>query len=238
MKKEVSLMFSGGVDSTIAAIKLAEKFERVNLLNYNNGYGHYNFENAEKRYEELQKRIGNKFFYYHFSVKDIFGWIIVNNLLEDYEKYKSAFIWCLGCKMAMHAKSILFNLKKGVKYMADGSSKYSEEFVEQMPISISALRNIYRDYGIKYINPGFGIEREKKIAILKEKGFRMGIRIRDRFLGVQPKCIHGELYYMPGVLFNRFPNHCKKDVYRFINDKKKIIDEYIKNGMLQSKKTR
>lgn len=238
MKKEVSLMFSGGVDSTIAAINLADKFNRINLLNYSNGYGHYNFENARRRYEELRQKIGSKFIYHHFSVKGIFDEILVNNILEDYEKYKSAFIWCLGCKMAMHAKSILFNLEKGIKCMADGSSRYSEEFVEQMPISISALRNIYRGYGIRYINPGFGVPREKKIELLKEKGFRMGIRIRDRFIGIQPKCIPGELYYMPGVLFNRFPNHCKKDVYRFINDKERIIGEYIKNGMLQSKKTK
>ncbi len=230
MKKEVSLMFSGGIDSTVAAIILAEKFDRINLLNYDNGYGHYNFDNARRRYKELKQKIGNKFFYYHFSVRDIFEKIVVNNLLEDYGRYKSAFIWCLGCKMAMHAKSILFNLEKGVKYMADGSSKYSEEFVEQMPISISALRRIYQEYRIRYINPGFGVEREKKISILKEKGFRMGIRVMDRFLGIQPKCIPGEIYYMPGILFHKFPNHCEKDVYRFIREKEKVIDEYIKNN--------
>ncbi len=229
MKKEISLMFSGGIDSTTAAIILSKEFNKINLLNYSNGYGHYNFENALRRYKELRKKTGNKFSYHHLSVRDVFEKLLINDLVNDYGEYKSAFIWCLGCKLAMHTRSIIFNLEHGIKYMADGSSRYSEEFVEQMPISISTLKKIYRDYGVEYINPGIGVKREDKISELKERGFKMGIRIRDRFLGIQPKCIPGELYYMPGILFNKFPKHCEKDVYRFIRDKRQVMDEYIKN---------
>ena len=60
-KNEIALMFSGGVDSTATAIMLAEKFDRVHLVTYKNGYGHYYFNRTQKRVEELNEALGDRF---------------------------------------------------------------------------------------------------------------------------------------------------------------------------------
>jgi hypothetical protein len=56
----------------------------------------------------------------------------------------------------------------------------------------------------------------------------MGLRIGNRFLGVQPKCVPGELYYMPYLLFNKALEHEKHLVTKFIKEKSQSADQYIK----------
>jgi hypothetical protein len=155
--------------------------------------------------------------------------MLVKDVIEEYQRYKSGFIWCLGCKLSMHLKTILYCLEKRIKYAADGSSKDTSEFVEQMPISLSSIKMIYKKYGINYLTPVYNKKRIEKIELLKKNNLRLGIPIGigNRFLGIQPRCIPGELYYLPGVLLNRFPVHCEKDVYRFINSKLDLIDKII-----------
>ena len=53
--------------------------------------------------------------------------------------------------------------------------------------------------------PSGDVHCAEMIAALKRMGFRQGLRIRDRFLGIQPKCRPGELYYMPFLLFDQPP---------------------------------
>ncbi len=64
----------------------------------------------------------------------------------------------------------------------------------------------------------------------------MGIAIGDRHIGIQPRCIPGELYYLPYLLFNKALEHEEMAVANFIAKKEKsaksIIEEYIKNGQV------
>jgi PP-loop superfamily ATP-utilizing enzyme len=140
----ISLMFSGGIDSTNAAIKLSEEYDKVHLLTYCNGYGHFYLENSKKRAIELNNKFQNKFIHHLIPIGDIFNKMIVATLLKDYKEFKSGFIWCMGCKMAMHTRSIIYNLENNIKYMSDGSSQDSDEMVEQMPIAHKfTLRKIW-----------------------------------------------------------------------------------------------
>jgi len=212
---EVSLMFSGGVDSTIAAINLSKQYRKVHLLTYCNGHGHYHMKNSRKRYEELKLKFGDKFIYNNINIEDLFKKIVLNNLFEDYKKYKSGLIWCLGCKLCMHTRSIIYNIKNGIKHMADGSSQDTSEMVEQMPVSIALIMTFYETYNIEYTVPVYEQTRQEKIRILKDLKFRMGIPLKDRFIGIQPKCVPGELYYMPYLLFNKALDHEKPLVISF-----------------------
>ena len=67
-EKEIALMFSGGVDSTATAIMLAEHYDKVHLVTYKNGYGHYYHHRTRKRVDELNKALGDKFIYTLMSV--------------------------------------------------------------------------------------------------------------------------------------------------------------------------
>ena len=106
--QEISLMFSGGIDSTATAIALSEHYDRVHLVTYKNGYGHYYHHRTEQRVNELNDKLGNRFTYSLISTKSYFDQILVNSVLKDYKKYRSGFIWFMGCKMAMHMRSAIY----------------------------------------------------------------------------------------------------------------------------------
>ena len=78
-------MFSGGIDSTASAIKMSDHYDRVHLVTYKNGYGHYYFERTTKRVQELNQKLGNRFRYTLISTKSYFDQILVNNVLKDYK---------------------------------------------------------------------------------------------------------------------------------------------------------
>jgi predicted subunit of tRNA(5-methylaminomethyl-2-thiouridylate) methyltransferase len=229
--KQVSLMFSGGLDSTTAALQLAEAYDQVHLLTYFNGHGHLYINNSAQRARELQKIKKDKFTHSIISIEDIFKQMVIDKLLKNYQEYKSGFIWCLGCKMCMHTKSIIYNLKNNIGFMADGSSADSDEMVEQMSLSVALIALFYEKYKINYFVPVYQETRQEKIKKLKQLGLRMGLQIGNRFLGVQPKCIPGELYYLPYLCFNKAMEHEKQLVAKFIKEKNEFAEEYIKGQL-------
>ena len=220
-------MFSGGVDSTTAALSLAREYSRVHLLTYSNGYGHTHIQRTRGRVRELRRIAGDHFVHTITSVQELFDRLLVDDLRGEYRRYGSGFVWCLGCKMAMHTRSVLYNLEHGIGAMTDGSSRSTGGMVEQSLLSLMLFREFYGDHGIDFRTPVYTIPRDEEIRRLKEQGFRMGMRVRDRFLGVQPKCHPGVLYYLPFLLFDQPPRHDEDRVEEFIEAKRAVADEYI-----------
>ena len=228
--REISLMFSGGVDSTMTAVLMAEKYDRIHLLSFGNGYGHYRIGRTRKRAKELTRRFGERFVHRILPVKDIFERILVDTILSDYRRYGSGFIWCMGCKIAMHTRSVLYCLEHDIPIMADGSSGSTGEMVEQMLVSVHMIGEFYDRFGIEFKTPVYAIPREEEIERLKKMGFRMGVRIGSRFLGIQPKCRPGELYYLPFLLFNQPPLHDEETVTTFIEEKQALAEEIVRES--------
>jgi len=220
-------MFSGGVDSTVTALTLAERFDRVHLLTWGNGYGHYRLDRTRRRADELRRHCGDRFVHTIGSVQDLFETLVVDRLEALFRTYGSAFVWCLGCKMAMHTASAEYCLRHGIRSMADGSSQSTGEMVEQMLVSVYMVRRFYARHGIDFRTPVYTVPREAEIDLLKRRGFRMGLRIGSRFLGVQPKCRAGELYYLPFLLFNQPPGHDEEKVQAFLEEKSAAAHEHV-----------
>jgi len=235
MKKEISLMFSGGIDSTYAAVKLAKQFDHVYLLTYCNGYGHYKIKRAKQRYFELKKRFPEKFSFEYSPIKDLFEDVLIKNLDKDSEKYSSGFIWCLGCKLTMHATTIIFNKNNHIKFAADGSSQDTNDMVEQTPFALSLIKDFYKRYNLEFEIPVYKITRDEKRKTLARLGFKLGIKLFDRHIGIQPKCIPGELYYSPLLIMGRPPFHQTREVYRFYKEKLPILKECINNKTKKGK---
>ncbi len=228
MSHEVALMFSGGVDSTMAAALLAERFDRVHLLTYHNGHGTAGMSKSRARVEELRARFGSERFVHVLdSTKEWMQRVVTRDLVANYKEYGSGFIWCMGCKLAMHARSAVHCLENGVRYMADGSSGSTQEMVEQMMVSLSLIRVFYAGLGIHFFTPVYDLAREAEQAELKRRGFRMGIQIMGRNVGIQPSCYAGLTYYLPYLLFNKPPDHDESNVARFIRDKSVITREIV-----------
>ena len=149
----------------------------------------------------------------------LFERLVADDLEDAWRRWGSGFVWCLGCKLSMHAHSVVHCLRHGIRVLADGSSKSTGEMVEQMPISLSRIRGFHARYGIEYRTPVYAVPRSEEIAFLRKEGFRMGLRVGDRFLGVQPKCRPGELYYLPFLLFGQPPRHDPDRVAAYLDEK-------------------
>lgn len=230
--REICLMFSGGVDSTATAITLADHYDKVHLVTYKNGYGHYYHHRTHRRVQELNEKLGGRFIYSLISTKDYFDQILVNSVLRDYKQYRSGFIWFMGCKMAMHMRSTIYCLENGIRYMTDGSNLDTEEMVEQMLMSLSLIYHFYDSMSVEFGTPVYDVRRAASKELIRELDLNMGIEVMDRHLCIQPTCLAGELYYMPYLLFNKRVKHDEGDVARFIQEKAQIcntiIEEYFK----------
>ncbi len=235
-EKEISLMFSGGVDSTIAAINLSKQYAKVHLLTYCNGHGHCFMGTSGKRAKELNEKFGDKFVHNLIPIDSIFRKMVVEKLPQDYQEFQSGFIWCLGCKMTMHTCSIIYNLNHHIRFMADGSSADTSEMVEQSIMSISMIKMFYKQYAIDFFVPVYDQLRKEKIKELRKLKFKLGIPIGDRHLGIQPRCIPGELYYLPYLLFYKALEHEEMTVAAFIKKKQELaagyIQEYTTHGKM------
>ncbi len=216
-----ALLFSGGIDSTYEALTLKGK---LHLVSFYNGYGQFFVERSYLRFRELDSA---RFTHESHSVRRIFKKLLLDTLAED--MLYGGFVWCLSCKLAMHTKMIMLCKKKGIKKVHDGSSEDSSEMVEQSQFAKELISELYRSYSIEFVTSSYTVPRKKKIAFLKENGIRTGIPLFGRNMGIQPKCIPGELYYSSYILCGKKPSHDKKGVADFFDKKLPLIKEMIKN---------
>jgi len=221
-RNEIALMFSGGVDSTASAVMLAEHYDKVHLVTYRNGYGHWYHHRSQMRVDELNRRLGDRFTFSLVSTKGYFDDVVVNSVLADYKRYRSGFIWFMGCKMAMHMRTILFCLEHGLSHATDGSNSDTAEMVEQSLLSLSLIRFFYEDHTVDFGTPVYEIRRAESRELIRELDIRMGVQVMDRHLCIQPTCVAGELYYLPYLLMNKPVNHDEQQVSRFIEEKETI----------------
>ena len=228
-RREIALMFSGGLDSTVAACRLVEDagYDRVHLLTYSNGYGHYGFGRVARRVRELADRYPGRFTHLQAEIGDLFRALAVRTAVEDAKRFRSGFVWCLGCKLSMHARSLLHCLVEGIDSMCDGSAADTGEMVEQSIVSLSFIRYLYEDFGIGFTTPVYAIDRSDKREWLRERGFHLGLKVGQRHIGIQPTCRPGEAYYLPYLLFNKPPHHDEAAIARYIDSRRPAIERWL-----------
>ena len=229
--REIALMFSGGVDSTATAVQLAQSYDKVHLLTYANGYGHYGFNRTARRVRELNRKLDNRFVFQLISTHEHFNRMLVDSVSKDYGAYGSAFVWCMGCKLTMHLRSALYCLENGLVFMSDGSNSDTSEMVEQSLLSLSLIRFFYEDHGIEFGAPVYEVSREESPRLIEEMGLRLGVQIMDRQVAIQPTCIAGELYYMPYLLLNKRVKHEEARVGEFIRTKTRLAGELLQQQL-------
>lgn len=228
-KRAVSLMYSGGLDSTVTALTLAEQYDRVHLLTYNRGYGHWFVGRSSVRIPQLEKHLGRSVFtQFRADVKGLFKKIVLDSFVSDFRKYKALFIVCVGCKMAMHAQSVIYNLEHGIPYVSDGASETTAWMPDQMPVTLAEYKRLHEDYGLTYSNPVYHFgTREKARETLREAGLSMGHRIADRDFGTQPICLFGDVITIVREVVKVGLPLKEESIMDFMRAKRPILDEYI-----------
>lgn len=155
---EATVLFSGGSDSTLAAVlMLNEKhFERLHLLTFHHSAMKY-MDKSIVNVERLEKKFGKgKVVYRLINIEELFHRLYYSNYLQDLRRF-GVFLaagTCNVCQLAMHTHTIMYNLKNGISYAYDGYKAEKEHvYVIMSKEGREILKKFYKEYGITYDNP-------------------------------------------------------------------------------------
>lgn len=231
---EIGVMFSGGLDSTLTACILAERFRRIRLVTYRMGKGLLFMGNAEYHVRELKGILGRDRFVHQFIDNSRLYRMMRKGFIRDYVEYcdnKAPFIYCLKCKLAMHARSIIYCIENGLRYWADGAIEAQNDRPEMMPPVLKLLEGLYASYGIEFSSPiyYFGSRDDERRELLR-RGFTLGLRTGDLHKTVQPLCIPGAVYAY--WHYSAYPR--EEDVLRFAQAKLPLMRGLIRKHFERS----
>ena len=167
------LLYSGGKDSTLAAIRLYRSGYNVHFIHFDNGH----MLDQDKPYLTFLETFNkDKDYYFDYSlssvdIKDLFDeyyneW----SSKISYDKELDSEIRCLSCRMAMYTKVIQIAKERGYKYIAEGARISQKFMLEQLPIT-QRLKDLASSHGIKLLLPVLYVDDEQKeIEELLENG--------------------------------------------------------------------
>lgn len=175
--KDVLLMYSGGKDSTLAAIRLVKKGYQVHFIHFDNGY----MCDTDKPFLTYKKSFSNLdgyYFPYQFSSINIQKEF--ESLFQDW-KFASgnkinhgsidSEIQCLSCRSAMYLTAIAIAQLYGYKYIAEGA-RMSQKFLIEQPIMLKKFEELANQFGIKLLFPVLTLDDDKtEIEELLNAGF-------------------------------------------------------------------
>lgn len=216
MEKRCAVLFSGGLDSSLAVCRMVEKGYVPELLHFNQGALISN-NLVSIRYNEL-KAVYNDYLgdIHFFNVSGLFRRIALVPLEEDIKKYNISLV-CLGCKLAMHAQSVIFCKKNDISVIADGSNERQKRYGEQRKIALDFIRDLYNQYKILYENPVYNLDKKD----IKYGLFDRGITIQS----LEDTCLFS----------NTFSIASDDAIDKYLVSKKQLRNELIERGMLHEK---
>lgn len=238
--EEASVLFSGGSDSTLVAALLCMQFKKVHLLTFHHSAMSYT-SNSEVNVERLQKKFGkDKVSYRLINIEDVFQKLYYGNYLSDLRRF-GAFLapaTCNVCQLAMHTRTIMYNVENNIRVACDGYKKEKEHiYIIMAKDGIELVKEFYSEYGIKYDNPVYNLLRTDW------KLYELGITPRrdvkfpfERLhYSAQHSCFHGILTnaYLLGY---HYPLHHKADGrwIEYFKEKLELAKRYVGNHINQN----
>lgn len=173
----VALLYSGGCDSSLAACRLAQTFDKLYLNTYNR-LGFIETGAPSVHFERMKLRFPKTTFTHELIPYQKFYELVEGHkYLRNLVKHGSmAVVPCGHCKLAMHWRNLLFCVEHGVKFAADGAVLGNEHFAEQNPrILMPVLTDMYARYGITLLHPVFERDLNTELQL-----YRLGITDSER----------------------------------------------------------
>ena len=245
----MTLLFSGGLDTTAETILLAEHFEELHLLTFDNGFC-INVSSSRKNVTSLRETLkDNTIKHIIISTKEALRFL-GENFRGDLKKYRSTLVIDHYCKMAAVTMMLMYNLEKGISVCSDGATSEQNQIFLQVPEFGKTIKHFLNGHGILFREAiTFDWAREKKQRFLEKKGIFSGYSFLEiaeitPFLTTQPFCCIAFLTYFYTSRFRNLPfikshtltvqqaiDFWREQVpraERFLEENRKNLDHFIK----------
>ncbi|OQA91285.1 MAG: 7-cyano-7-deazaguanine synthase [Elusimicrobia bacterium ADurb.Bin231] len=180
-QKKVLILFSGGTDSTAAAVYYLKKGVKTYLVTFDNGV-ESDLDLSEKKSKIIIKKFPQLCSWRMLNSKDLFHKMAIKTLEKDVKKY--GVLVCCACKLAMLSESILFCMKNHINIIADGFQKSQNYYPEQTQEYIKVASRLCGKFNIKNEHPLYDLTSER----IKNIILSAGIPAKPQ----QAKCLFGE----------------------------------------------
>lgn len=218
-KKDVLLLYSGGKDSTLAAIRLKKYGYTPHFIHFNNG-SMLDSDKPFLTFQETFKYLEGYVFPYEYSdvdIKELFLKYFEAWKQENNNSLLTSEIRCLSCRMAMYTKALEIAKNNNFKIISEGARISQKFFIEQEKF-INCIKNIASELGIELIYPVLHLDDDKKlIRCLLDSGFSSKTW--------ESKCLLGEealdkTEKDEQVIMEYFNNHIRPKMLKYLHIEK------------------
>jgi hypothetical protein len=238
--EEVSLLFSGGWDSTLAAFKLCETFRKVHLLTFYHSNSAFT-ENSKVNVNKLKNKFGSdKIVHNIIDIDHLKEKLYHGTWRQNRKKYGLFLIncECSACRIAMFARAIIYNLENNIGYLASGEVEAAPlHLVAGVSDKLDELKSeLCTDFGIVYLRPVYyemnPHKRLLELGLIDKEVKRIKFPYEYLFHEAQPTCYIGPFSF----IFNKFyylPYHGKEaheeNKLKYFTEKMDVAREWIKD---------
>jgi len=175
MKKseKVVVLFSGGRDSSAAAVEMAREGYDVALFTFQAGLPELTGERGDSapdiRHRELTKSFPENIDKNRIITGSTY---LIKKLAID-KTNKRHVVYPIALALAFHSDAILFCIKNNIKDITCGYSGYQakeDRYIEQRKDFFELMKNFLAEYGINYHAPVINKSKEGVIDILEKNG--------------------------------------------------------------------
>jgi hypothetical protein len=251
IKNEVAVMFSGGIDSLLAAVLLQREYDRVHLLTFDKGYLEFGVKNNIPNVDRLKAAYGeDRITHQVIDLKSVVKRVAVKSFFKERKRYNAETRWCVGCRIGMNTGGLLFALDNDLAGFADGSNREQVPSegnltgtAENFPSIVNRSKALAAEYGVRFLTPTYEFgSREERRAKLGELGFDIDFLSQDRSKKIsgmmtkevvkrsQPMCFSGWLVHWKRNLFGKLVEQDEAKTVEYVAKKQAgIVREVIRD---------
>jgi hypothetical protein len=164
------LLFSGGRDSTIAAVRLSEEFERLVLVTVTTDHL-VALQNVRRRLAELKTHLppGSQWIHAVINSERLVEAPLSTIEIGFSVKMDNALESCLPCHLSYFQTALIVASWQDARYLAVGYTSYQSHWLEQTPYAITRLRETLDHAGMELLLPSHDLNsKEEAQAFLRE----------------------------------------------------------------------
>lgn len=152
MQELCLIMFSGGRDSTIAAVRMANSKRKLSLVTVTSDHLK-GISAVKERLIELKRYLSGDT-----------NWILVSDSNLTAPVLSIAPKTCLPCFLKYNSLGVMLARKLGASYLAFGFTGYQSSWPEQAPYAVDKLAEVLSDLGIHLEIPVYDIKTKNEVT--------------------------------------------------------------------------